>query len=177
MALESCNFTSFISVNEHFKAHKGKGSYNVPRHLLDQKAKAKCVKEWRTLSSNQQRNIIDDLEEKGLLHPRPTATTAPVTKPKKTKLQVLEEMEYDPNECDLLAGGRDSDKFEYLLHEAEKNMEFSPGRKSCKDLRVEANKKLSQDKANKKKAEKRKSVAERKFCILVVHLIIQHISL
>lgn len=49
-ALESCNFTSFISVNEHFKAHKGKGSYNVPRHLLDQcstdKAKAKCVKEW-----------------------------------------------------------------------------------------------------------------------------------
>ena len=66
--LQKCNFNDPLSINEHFPPHKGKGSFNPPVWLVNQaktdSAKASKVREWRMLTTNQQKQRIEQHKEK-----------------------------------------------------------------------------------------------------------------
>ena len=62
-----CNFSDPSSVNNCFPCYKGKGKHNVPQTLIDAcstaDAKAKVVREWRILTSNQQKAKIEAMKQ------------------------------------------------------------------------------------------------------------------
>jgi hypothetical protein len=66
-ALEECNFDSNFSINEYYPPRKGKGGLLVPRVLIDacatREAKARCINDWRALSSKQQYDKRKELDK------------------------------------------------------------------------------------------------------------------
>ena len=62
-----CNFSESNSVNNCFPFYKGKGRHNVPQTLIDAcsttDGKAKVVREWRDLTSNQQKAKIEAMKQ------------------------------------------------------------------------------------------------------------------
>ena len=62
-----CNFSDSNSVNSCFPHYRGKGRHNVPQSLIDTcstaDAKAKVVREWRILTSNQQKAKIEAMKQ------------------------------------------------------------------------------------------------------------------
>ena len=62
-----CNFSDSNSVNNCFPHYKGKGRHNVPQSLINAcstaDAKAKVVREWRDLTSNQQSAKIEAMKQ------------------------------------------------------------------------------------------------------------------
>jgi hypothetical protein len=179
-ALEECNFDSDFSINEYYPPRKGKGSLLVPRVLIDacatREAKARCINDWRAQSSKQQyakRKELDNQQPALQIQPRPQQETAPAPPKKISQLERYQQMMFDPD-CDLTGEealdtsspfadrvGGFSKAFEAVLRDVEENDDdanFSPGRLTTKQLR----KQVTQDKANKKKALKRKQEAENK---------------
>lgn len=160
-----CDFSSKESVNKWFPFQDGKGRYSVPQLLLDRfssrKAKAHYVTEWRGLSSSQQNAKRKELGVNDVVEPHIVPVAKPAKSSQPSQLVRYQNMPFDPD-CDMDKGGEYDDVFEYVLHDAEKNAGFSPDRLSCKAIRAAASKKLSQNKANKKRTEKRKEDAEAK---------------
>ena len=62
-----CNFSDSNSVNNCFPHYRGKGRHNVPQSLINAcstaDAKAKVVREWRDLTSNQQSAKIEAMKQ------------------------------------------------------------------------------------------------------------------
>ena len=65
--VRECDFSHPNSVNKCFPHYRGKGKHNVPQSLIDAcstaGAKAKVVREWRNLTSNQQKAKIEAVKQ------------------------------------------------------------------------------------------------------------------
>ncbi|EJK51174.1 hypothetical protein THAOC_29677, partial [Thalassiosira oceanica] len=63
-----CDFSDKQSVNRCYPTHRGKGRHDVPQSLIDRchsvAAKARAVREWRVLTSEQQKQRKESLAAK-----------------------------------------------------------------------------------------------------------------
>lgn len=165
-ALERCNFSDTQSINLWYKPYKGKGQINVPMYFLSQltskDAKAKFVREWRMLSTDQQ---IEKMEAANLLSAAESEQLRvnAVKPPTKSKLDRLRDKDYVAGEDEM------DEEFQLVLGAEEEQEGFlSPKRLSNKQIYTAAKKRVREKAFNKKRREQRKSNADEKVSICFI---------